>query len=583
MLAAEPVDLTLGEKMTTHAQFSSTAPVKKIFSGATSQKIIITLLAVSMAICVLYRGAFILFSKYSLLAFSIEDDSFYYLLPAWNLHAAGMFTFDGHNSTYGFQPLWMLFLSILAKVCQTREIFLRTTLMVQLFMYLLTGILLAKFLVRRRGVGYFLLGLIIFFFFNVQMIQGFTSGKENTLHALLLVTFLMIYDAFCQAPANRKIVIGIALSVVLGLVSLTRVNGMALSGAFGLVHLIYFRRQIFKALSTIVLVLTGSVLVCLPWFVYAMNHLGSWFPTSGSAKLAGIDLSTILHHLMTFDTVKNLYVYLHALPFSHFKQTTVLLLGTALLLFLSARSRRFPSLRFISETVVEWFNRYPGLMVLVIYSAANHLATSLLLRDYFIWGYWYHVPEQMVSIIVLSLFIGFALDQLTSLMQQRRPWGLALAGMLCSIGLYFVGVFIFYAGSRLQRMKTPVSMCQLLCPLPVELDQAIEWTKANLPKHSRIGAWNAGIAGYLLEDYQVFNLDGLANSRDFLKVMNDNEKLCQWMQAQGIKYILDTHVINPPQRDYWPRLLGKYEVLYSSGMFSCEQMVVVSQVLALHP
>lgn len=59
-------------------------------------------------------GAHIFRSDYFALATGVQDDTYYYLLPAWNFSRAGWFTFDGLTSSYGFQPLWELCLAILA-------------------------------------------------------------------------------------------------------------------------------------------------------------------------------------------------------------------------------------------------------------------------------------------------------------------------------------------------------------------------------------------------------------------------------------------------------------------------------------
>src|SRR5439155_23343645 len=55
-------------------------------------------------------------SDYLALAVSTPDDSFYYLLPAWRFITHGYFTFDGVQTTYGFQPLFMVLLTGLSAV-----------------------------------------------------------------------------------------------------------------------------------------------------------------------------------------------------------------------------------------------------------------------------------------------------------------------------------------------------------------------------------------------------------------------------------------------------------------------------------
>ena len=52
------------------------------------------------------------------LAISIQDDSYYYLLPAFNLKTYGFFTFDGEHETYGFQPLYALRIGVSPRILE---------------------------------------------------------------------------------------------------------------------------------------------------------------------------------------------------------------------------------------------------------------------------------------------------------------------------------------------------------------------------------------------------------------------------------------------------------------------------------
>ena len=55
----------------------------------------------------------------------VKDDAFYYLQPAWQFKQFGFFTFDGINPTYGFHPLWMIIVSLLAAVTSDKAFFFR--------------------------------------------------------------------------------------------------------------------------------------------------------------------------------------------------------------------------------------------------------------------------------------------------------------------------------------------------------------------------------------------------------------------------------------------------------------------------
>jgi hypothetical protein len=83
-------------------------------------------------------------SNYFALATAVQDDTFYYLLPAWNFSRFGWFTFDGLTRTYGFQPLWEICLAVLATASPSREAFLRIALFLGAVCYALTALGIAR-------------------------------------------------------------------------------------------------------------------------------------------------------------------------------------------------------------------------------------------------------------------------------------------------------------------------------------------------------------------------------------------------------------------------------------------------------
>src|SRR5919108_5553721 len=77
----------------------------------------------------LLQVRFFILSDFRYLALTrVQDDSFYYLQPAWMFKETGQFTFDGETPTYGFQPLWMLLLTGLSFFAADKVAFLREAL-----------------------------------------------------------------------------------------------------------------------------------------------------------------------------------------------------------------------------------------------------------------------------------------------------------------------------------------------------------------------------------------------------------------------------------------------------------------------
>src|SRR4030067_294918 len=81
----------------------------------------------------------------------LEDDSFYYLQPAWDFAARRFFTFDGENPTYGFQPLWMLALTFQAAFVPDKIAFLRAAVGLGGLLFSVTGV--GLFLPTPRCTG----------------------------------------------------------------------------------------------------------------------------------------------------------------------------------------------------------------------------------------------------------------------------------------------------------------------------------------------------------------------------------------------------------------------------------------------
>lgn len=126
-------------------------------------------------------------SHYFTIATTLQDDSFYYLLPAWNVSRLGWFTFDGLTPCYGFQPLWELCLSALALVMPSREAFLRASLVLAALCYALTALSAARVsaLASQRtghsGGAWAALVTAAVLLGNIPVQTSNLTGKENAL------------------------------------------------------------------------------------------------------------------------------------------------------------------------------------------------------------------------------------------------------------------------------------------------------------------------------------------------------------------------------------------------------------------
>jgi hypothetical protein len=224
------------------------------------------------------------------LAASIQDDSFYYLLPAHHFRETGFFTFDGHTRTYGFQPLYMLVLTGVALLTPDLEALLRVALILNVALYCATalaifGIISAS--LRRASApmqtGAALVGAHLFLC-NIGVFLANSTAKENALAGFLLACGVLICIRTRAADRERNQALrresGVACGVglIIGLLVLCRLLPTTLFSA-GLL-LCGARLSIRnRALSV-----AAALLPIVAWAVYASVAFGRVMPTSGSVK-----------------------------------------------------------------------------------------------------------------------------------------------------------------------------------------------------------------------------------------------------------------------------------------------------------
>ncbi|MBV7332676.1 hypothetical protein KFU94_31490 [Chloroflexi bacterium TSY] len=132
------------------------------------------------------------------------DDTYYYLLTAWNLKAVGFATFDGINSTNGVQFLWFTLLAGLAYLVSTKTALLYFAIALcitfNVLCYLVIG---AIGHLLRRPV--FALLMALFWSLHTFYVKQAIFGMENALHALVfwVVVWQLIRFFVSIQPARR--------------------------------------------------------------------------------------------------------------------------------------------------------------------------------------------------------------------------------------------------------------------------------------------------------------------------------------------------------------------------------------------
>jgi len=513
---------------------------------------------ICLALCVAFRLHAIFGTDPLLLAASIEDDSFYYTVPAFKWVETGFVTFDGINKTYGWQPLWMLVNMGVALLVRDIGAVLQWTMAAATGLYALSVWLLYRFALRLRmspvAAG---AAIACMFCFNLQMCEIFTRGKENALHFFLLMVLLNLWSNGLKLSLPRAAVSGL----LIGMLALARVTAGIVVVPFALVTLWAFKGINRNSIQTLAATGIAALLVAVPWFLFAQGEFGSFLPTSGVAKIASG--GGLIHHrpdIFTRDTlvtfgrglqiVKDLGLeYYWQSGFSRVVKWGVACLPVALAISLAIamagawRNRR-KHIRPAASPAAE------ALAILVGYALLNFLLHTTMLRNYFFYGVWYHVPEYAALAIGICWMASRTLDSL-GCDQPLRPSGLRFL----YIGIVFA-VLLWASYPYTMRIRFGMFLPRVNA-VALSIDDARPFIQQHIPPGTVIASSNSGIFGFLLPNYCIVNLDGLANSMEYVRATHQGlDATRAFLRQLNIRYIMDSEDLD------WIGTRGFMEIVF---------------------
>jgi hypothetical protein len=466
------------------------------------------------------------------LASSLQDDSFYYLLPAYRAWThGGLLTFDGEHPMFGVQPAFAALLTLLAGPCPDRETFLRVAYATGFFLHALVGLLLPWCLERRGDTAEqspptpigTLAGLA--WCLNLPVLFGFTTLKENGLSALLLTLTLGCMNRVARPGDGtgwQYTRIGVLLGV--GLAARLTPGALALAAAIGWLCLRHAGDRLRRAGC----IFTGGVLGLLPFAAWGLAIAGRVLPTSGTVKTAPLRAAladgTFWRDLPEYLSQVPVYVlaslqYAVGLPHHYFfvPQTPPpphhagwLLAPLAILgLLLLCRRPR--------ETTLTARH----LLLLLAAAVLGDAAAPVLLGPFGSVRYfqWYVVAPPLL----LAMAAGCSAHAL----------GYRASVWLC----------IAITGAATLQVLWRVQ------PAPSFRGDADSWTRQMitiaetgnrlLPANARVAAANAGALGYWSRpDITVVNVDGLAND-DWLAATQRGESMRSYLDRNRIQFVCD--------------------------------------------
>ncbi len=591
-------------------------------------------------VLIMAAAAFIVLMRYAALSDfrelalrRLQDDSYYYLQPAWDFATRHFFTFDGEHPTYGFQPLWMLVLAFQALFVPSKIAFLRAAVSLGALLYCLTGVGL-HLLVRRWINGWAALLAPAVWLFNPGLVGLYITGKENALFAFLLVASAGLIARRLSRPASPRA--AVVDGVMIGLLVLSRVNALPIAVLFGAVVLLASPGLWNERLRRTGWMVLGTGVVLIAWTVYALIAFGGVFPNSGTAKLYGAwaALAVFFDRHLTWLSLDQIAAWLprservflgnpgalvlptRGLAESYFVgflpeislgslaglwplggtlayQMRLLILGVMASGFIGwvaigvgrgIRHRRLQALH------AKWTEPSAAALVvgvLAIAAAVNGASNLMLLPAYLYWGTWYPVPEQVTLVLAATTVLWLIARGVVRVVETLERWRAArrangrpilLAG-LDVLGGLLLAVAVAGLGYRFERTWSPASFS----PSPSEAAgyNGVLWMNAHLPLGSRVASYSSGLLGYFAEGYAVINIDGLANTPQFVenetrahllyvRGLAANDPLTEYLHREGITHLAN---VEPEARIASGPYLGLVDLQAGSLLYEGPELV----------
>ncbi|OGO46155.1 MAG: hypothetical protein A2Z30_00810 [Chloroflexi bacterium RBG_16_64_43] len=592
------------------------------------------------AVLIMAIAAFVVLMRYAavsdfreLALERLQDDSYYYLQPAWDFASRRFFSFDGEHPTYGFQPLWMLVLTFQAIFVPDKIAFVRAAVGLGALLYCLTGI--GLFLLARRWMrGWAALLAPAVWLFNPGLAGLYLTGKENALFAFLLVASTVVVARRLSRPASPRA--AWVDGVVIGLLVLSRVNAMAIALLFGAAILVASPGGLSERLRRTGWMALGAGAVLIVWAVYAWIALGAIFPNSGTAKLFGAwaALAVFIDRHVSWPSLGQIAALLPQSERIFLGNIDALVLPTRGLaesyfvgflpeITLGALARLWPVggtlaykvrlilLGFMGGGFIAWLiltaragNRRRGTMglrekwtepsaaaivvgVLALGAVINGATNLMLLPAYLYWGTWYPVPEQVTLVLAaatgLWLVARGAARGVRTVAQWRTArradapptsisWLNAVGGVLLAAGIVALAIPFERAWRPTQYTPDPGMAAGY---------NGVRWMNAHLPRGSRVASYSSGLLGYFAEGYTVINIDGLANTPQFveretrghllyLRGLASRDPLIEYLDQEGITHLAN---VEPEGRIASGPYLGLVELQAGSLVYDGSEIV----------
>ncbi len=470
----------------------------------------------------------------------IADDAFYYYQVARNIVTGNGPSFDGFSPTNGWHPLYMLTsIAVQALAGPGTDLAVRAQFFVNAIIYAMAGVILAKLLCKVIGhiAGVILL---ILWFSDGRLVAAALSGLEMP---LVLITFSMFFYFIIIEFKSDVIKHWFFVSLLTTLAILSRLDiGLVVLPIvvwFAIIAVIDPQANLKQKRARLAALLIPFFTIFAAYMAFNMRIFGLALPISGIVKR--------IWAVAWFNGIKDPYWHYGLYQFKmHFVEIVLpvamlrsvqtfsqlilymsMALGIAFMIWSRRLSWSVTNLKFDQSRVVLVIMALLGITMHMLYYSFFQLDT----RE------WYWGPEYVLIYLGWSMGIG-AIS-----MASNRGLQLFRRGRVAVIGLWLT-----IALSTVAWIAPFLTLSQMAESAKVSYNawdgfyyEAAMWMRNVLPQGAKAGAWDAGYIGYF-SGLHVINLDGMANSADFLPYINYTHNLTADRDHQIGQYIRDKQI-----------------------------------------
>ena len=450
-----------------------------------------------------FLALFSVLAKPQNLLFFMPDDVGYFLKIAENVVAGRGLSFDGIDSTTGFQPLWLAVLVPLSSLASGlgQETMLRLVLLLQLLLLAAAAVLLRRVNHARFSPKTTLLSGLLFYALVVMLAA---NGMESALLVLLLSALLY---AACRGQIGNGAGAGrhLGFGILLGFVMLARVDMVFLGATAvaavllsGIGHGLGWRRAAGMAFA----VLAGATVMVLPYLAFNVVTSGHAVPISGMVKSSFPVPYHWTHVSEKFDRRTLVFaVVACGLAGYHLGR-----LGWAVI---RKRANRLSTFDVAVAALA-------GAVVL-------HAVYTLLFSNS-AFCYWQFIAYALVPAVGLNPLVDRGLrDTRIPGWVRNGIYGLA------------VGCLFLYLGQRVWLRATADFRDPPQWGWHAASYEAAVWVRQHLPSDAVLAIEHAGIFGYF-SARPVVNLDGVANNFEFQDAVRER-RLRDYMRQKGVQFV----------------------------------------------